>query len=48
MPIEIEDYSDNDPPVLLVYGIVAMMYFAMCYPLTVCARLLERKLAQSR
>jgi polar amino acid transport system permease protein len=33
---------------LLVYGIVAMMYFAMCYPLTVCARLLERKLAQSR
>jgi len=33
---------------LLVYGIVAVIYFAMCYPLTVCARFLERKLAQSR
>jgi polar amino acid transport system permease protein len=33
---------------LLTYGIVAMMYFAICFPLTVCARLLERKLAQSR
>jgi polar amino acid transport system permease protein len=33
---------------LLIYGIVALIYFAMCYPLTVCARLLERKLSQSR
>jgi polar amino acid transport system permease protein len=28
----------------LVYGLVALIYFAMCYPLTVCSRLLERKL----
>jgi polar amino acid transport system permease protein len=33
---------------LLVYGLVAIIYFAMCYPLTVCARLLERKLGTSR
>ena len=33
---------------LLVYSIVAAIYFAMCYPLTLCARLLERKLSQSR
>jgi polar amino acid transport system permease protein len=32
----------------LVYGIVALIYFALCYPLTFCARLLERKLSQSR
>jgi polar amino acid transport system permease protein len=30
---------------LLVYGLVAFIYFAMCYPLTLCARILERKLA---
>jgi polar amino acid transport system permease protein len=28
----------------LVYGLVALIYFAMCYPLTVCSRFLERKL----
>jgi polar amino acid transport system permease protein len=28
----------------LVYGLVALIYFAMCYPLTVCSRLLERRL----
>lgn len=33
---------------LLVYSIVAAIYFALCYPLTLCARLLERKLSQSR
>jgi polar amino acid transport system permease protein len=33
---------------LLAYGIVALIYFAMCYPLTFCARLLERRLSQSR
>ena len=33
---------------LFVYGIVALIYFAMCYPLTFCARLLERKMSQSR
>jgi len=33
---------------LVAYGIVAAIYFAMCYPLTLCARLLERKLSQSR
>ena len=31
---------------LLVYGLVALIYFAMCYPLTVCSRLMERKLAR--
>lgn len=31
-----------------IYGLVAMIYFAMCYPLTFCARILERKLSQSR
>jgi polar amino acid transport system permease protein len=30
---------------LLVYGLVALIYFAMCYPLTLSARILERKLA---
>lgn len=33
---------------LVVYGLVALIYFAMCYPLTVCAGILERKLARSR
>lgn len=33
---------------LLVYGLVALIYFAMCYPLTLSARVLERKLAVSR
>ena len=33
---------------LLVYGLVAVIYFVMCYPLTVCAGILERKLAASR
>jgi polar amino acid transport system permease protein len=33
---------------LVAYGIVALIYFAMCYPLTLCARMLERKLSQSR
>lgn len=33
---------------LLVYGLVALIYFAMCYPLTLCARILERKLSLSR
>jgi len=29
----------------LIYGLVALIYFAMCYPLTACARSLERRLA---
>jgi polar amino acid transport system permease protein len=33
---------------LMAYSIVAAIYFALCYPLTLCARLLERKLSQSR
>ena len=32
---------------LLVYGLVALIYFAMCYPLTVCSRLIEKKLARA-
>jgi polar amino acid transport system permease protein len=28
-----------------VYGMVALIYFAMCYPLTACSRALERTLA---
>jgi polar amino acid transport system permease protein len=32
----------------VVYGLVALIYFCMCFPLTYCARLLERKLSQSR
>jgi polar amino acid transport system permease protein len=28
-----------------IYGLVALIYFAMCYPLTACARNLERRLA---
>ena len=30
---------------LLIYGLVAMIYFTMCYPLTVGSRVLERRLA---
>lgn len=30
-----------------IYGAVAIIYFAICYPLTVGSRLLERKLARS-
>jgi polar amino acid transport system permease protein len=30
-----------------IYGMVALIYFAMCYPLTSCARSLERQLAAS-
>ena len=33
---------------VVVYGLVALIYFCMCFPLTYCARLLERKLSQSR
>ena len=31
----------------LIYGIVALIYFALCYPLTVWSRKLERQLAVS-
>jgi len=31
----------------LIYGLVALIYFAMCYPLTSCARGLERRLARA-
>lgn len=33
---------------VIVYGLVAMIYFCMCFPLTYCARVLERKLSQAR
>ncbi len=33
---------------LLIYGIVALIYFAMCYPLTVGSRVLERRMRISR
>jgi polar amino acid transport system permease protein len=33
---------------VVVYGLVALIYFCMCFPLTHCARMLERKLSQSR
>lgn len=33
---------------VIVYGLVAMIYFVMCFPLTVCARRLEQKLNRSR
>ncbi|HEY3146703.1 MAG TPA: amino acid ABC transporter permease [Dongiaceae bacterium] len=33
---------------VVVYGLVAVIYFCMCFPLTWCARMLERKLSQSR
>jgi polar amino acid transport system permease protein len=32
----------------VVYGLVALIYFCMCFPLTYCARVLERKLSRSR
>jgi len=32
----------------VVYGLVALIYFAMCYPLTMGARYLERRLRVSR
>jgi len=32
----------------VVYGLVALIYFCMCFPLTYCARILERKLSRSR
>ena len=32
---------------LIVYGVVASIYFAMCYPLTFSSRLLERKLRKA-
>ena len=32
----------------VVYGLVALIYFAMCYPLTVGSRYLERRLRTSR
>jgi polar amino acid transport system permease protein len=33
---------------VVVYGLVALIYFCMCFPLTYCARMLERKLNQAR
>ena len=33
---------------VVVYGLVALIYFCMCFPLTYCARLLERRLSQAR
>ena len=30
-----------------IYGMGALLYFAMCYPLTSCARSLERQLTTS-
>ncbi len=33
---------------LIVYGLVALIYFAMCYPLTYGSRILERRLRVSR
>ncbi|HET6621286.1 MAG TPA: amino acid ABC transporter permease [Dongiaceae bacterium] len=33
---------------VVVYGLVAVIYFCMCFPLTYCARMLERKLSISR
>ena len=33
---------------VVVYGLVALIYFCLCFPLTYCARLLERKLSPSR
>ena len=32
----------------LIYGIVALIYFAMCYPLTLGSRMLERRMRISR
>lgn len=33
---------------VVVYGLVALIYFCLCFPLTYCARMLERKLNTSR
>jgi polar amino acid transport system permease protein len=33
---------------VVVYGLVALIYFCMCFPLTYCSRMLERKLQSSR
>jgi polar amino acid transport system permease protein len=33
---------------VLVYGLVALIYFCLCFPMTWCARMLERKLNVSR
>ena len=33
---------------VVVYGLVALIYFCMCFPLTYCSRMLERKLRSSR
>jgi len=33
---------------VVVYGLVALIYFCMCFPLTYCARMLERSLSQAR
>jgi polar amino acid transport system permease protein len=33
---------------VVVYGLVALIYFCMCFPLTWCARMLEQKLSRSR
>ena len=33
---------------VVVYGLVAVIYFCMCFPLTYCSRILERKLSQAR
>ncbi len=32
----------------IIYGLVALIYFAMCYPLTVGSRFLERRMRNSR
>ena len=32
----------------VVYACVGLIYFVICYPLTLCARTLERRLARSR
>ncbi|MEO6298866.1 MAG: ABC transporter permease subunit, partial [Paracoccaceae bacterium] len=32
----------------LIYGIVALIYFAMCYPLTLGSRMLERRMRIAR
>jgi polar amino acid transport system permease protein len=32
----------------LIYGLVANVYFVLCYPLTVGSRLLERRLSGTR
>jgi polar amino acid transport system permease protein len=33
---------------VVVYGLVALIYFCMCFPLTYCARMLERRLSRAR